>query len=107
MYTWIVLGMLIASGDERLIFSGVPLFVAVPEYRFVPHCRVTFERPGSSVKLIVDGATPLDACATSAALVSGTLNVSFPLPRLLMRSDAFARPRLHSSTVRNTVVDAG
>ena len=39
-------------------------------------------RPGSIIKVMVEGAAPLDTLVTSAWLFVTTLNVSLPLPRL-------------------------
>src|SRR5882672_7769927 len=108
MYTRIVLGMLIASGEARLRLSGVPLLVAPPpEYRFVPYWRVTPVRPGSIVKVMVPGVIPVLACAMREASAVGTLNVSLPLPMLFTCSLTPLCPRLHVSFDRNTAVDSG
>src|SRR5258708_21047853 len=100
-------GTLIASTDRTFTWTAAPVAVAPPVYRFVPGCRFTPLRPGSIVKLIDDGATPLVACARSAEPVSGTLKVSLPLPILLIFSGMLATPRVQSSLARETVVVSG
>src|SRR2546429_4321942 len=105
MYTRIVLGMLMASGDARLRLSGVPLLVAPPpEYRFVPYWRVTPVRPGSIVKVMVPGVIPVLACAIREASAAGTLKVSLPLPMLFTCSLTPAIPRPHVSVGRKIAV---
>src|SRR5437667_12085560 len=100
----IVGGTLIASTDRILTCTAAPVAVAPAVYRLVPGCRITPLRPGSIVKLIEAGATPLVAWANTAEPVSGTLKVSLPLPILLILSATVATQRLHSSLARNTVV---
>ena len=56
MNTLIVFGMLIASTERRLTATAVP---ALPVYRFVPGCLATLLRPGSMVKMMLDGATQI------------------------------------------------
>src|SRR3954471_14626884 len=108
MYSRIVGGMLIASGEESVTLIAVPGNVPAPVQIFVPGCRTTPERPGSIVKAIVDGASPL-ACWYTTAAVPGftTLNVSRPLPRLLILRTPAAIPRLQSSFARKTCVVSG
>src|SRR6266478_10189406 len=108
MYTRIVSGMLIASGEARLRLSGVPLLVAPPpEYRFVPYCRVTPVRPGSIMNVTAPGVTPVTTCVIREASEVGTLNVSLPLPRLLIFKVTPPWPWLQLSLDRNTLVDSG
>src|SRR5664280_2135409 len=107
MNTRIVLGMLMASGEERFAVNGVPLLVAFPEYRLVPYWRVTPARPGSSVNLMDAGATPVVVSAARADVVSGTLKVSLPVPALPILSVPEASPWLQLSTARKTVVVSG
>src|SRR5450432_1254492 len=108
MYTRIVFGMLIASGDESVTLNGVPCCVPAPVQMFVPGCLTTPDRPGSMVKVMVEGASPLDCRYTSAVpVLVATLYVSRPLPRLLICRVPLATPRLQSSIARKTVVVAG
>jgi len=60
MNTRILLGILIASDDARLTLKAEPCKLAPPVTRFVPACLTTFVRPGSMVKVRVEGAKPLD-----------------------------------------------
>ena len=53
-------GMLIASGEDSVTLNGVPVEVPAPVQIFVPGWRTTPERPGSMVKVMFDGARPLD-----------------------------------------------
>src|SRR5947209_11864753 len=99
--------MLIASDDARLMLKGVPVKVPALVHMLVPGRRRMPERPGSMIKVMVEGAMPADTCVINAALVLGTLKVSLPLPRLLILSAAVARPRWHSSMARKTVVVSG
>src|SRR5579863_6624074 len=102
------LGMLMASGEESVMSKGVPWEVPAPVHRLVPGWRTTPERPGSIVKVMEAGARPLDWLYTRAPPVAvDTVNVSLPLPRLLMRSVPEATPRLQLSIARNTAVVAG
>src|SRR4051812_27034664 len=104
----IVFGMLIASGDDSVRFTGVPCCVPAPVHIFVPACRTTPLRPGSIVKVSVEGARPLDCLYTNAALgLAATVYVSRPLPKLLIFSAPDATPRLQSSIARNTCVVSG
>src|SRR5205807_3659981 len=111
MNTRMLGGTLIAFGDARRTFTALPLLAALPLYRLVPTVRTTPERPGSMVNVTVDGATPLEAVAISAAepfgIACGTAKVSVPLPILLMRTAVWATPGLQSSCAKNTVVVSG
>ena len=60
MYRRMVGGMLIASGEDKVTLMAVPWNVPAPVHIFVPGWRTTPERPGSMVKVIFDGARPLD-----------------------------------------------
>src|SRR5579871_3156475 len=104
MYTWMVLGILMASGEARVTLKGVPFWVPAPVQRLVPACRLTPERPGSIVKVTVPGATPETAWVVNAALVFETLKVSLPPPRLLIFRLAVAKPRWQGSCARKTAV---
>src|ERR1017187_2120107 len=84
MYTRITGGTLMASGDEMVTLRGVPCEVPAPVQIFVPGCRTTPERPGSMVKAMLAGASPLDCLYTRAEFpMATTLKVRRPLPRLL------------------------
>ena len=52
--------MLIASGEDSVRLTGVPCCVPAPVQILVPACRTTPLRPGSMVKVSVEGAKPLD-----------------------------------------------
>src|SRR5262245_27151556 len=101
-----VFGTLMASRDARLTESGAPLFDAEPLYRFVPGCRVTVV-PTCIWKVMEPGATPVEACETSAAVVSGTLKVSLPPPTFEICREFRATPGLQGSCARKTWRDAG
>src|SRR5579863_2296604 len=103
----IVLGTLIASGEDRLISNAAPLFVAPPEYRFVPYWRVTPVRPGSIMKVTVPGVMPVFEVAMRDASAMGTLKVSLPPPMLLTCTPTPFWPMLQPSLDRKTTVDDG
>src|SRR5579862_1426254 len=101
-------GMLMASGDDSVMFRGVPEEVPAPVQMLVPGCRTTPERPGSSVKEMLAGARPLDCWYTSAELPGETTaKVRRPWPRLLILRVPEATPRLQSSWARKTCVVSG
>src|ERR1039458_2061090 len=104
----IVFGILMAFGEESVRLIGVPLCVPAPVQMLVPGCRTTPLRPGSMVKVIVEGAYPLEWLETTPALgLAATVYVSRPAPRLLIFSVPEATPRLQSSIARNTMLVSG
>src|ERR1051326_3663988 len=108
MYTRITGGMLMASGEDSVIFTGAPVEVPAPVQILVPGWRTTPERPGSMVKVMLAGARPLDCLYTSDEFPGATpAHGSRPFPRLLIFSTPLATPRLQSSCARKTVVVSG
>jgi hypothetical protein len=69
----IAFGKLMASFDVRITLMGVPPPEPALVNKFVPGWRTTPLRPGSMVNVIVDGATPVFTCDTSAEVTLGTL----------------------------------
>src|ERR1035437_3812237 len=59
-YTRMTGGMLMASGDESVTLSAAPCAVPAPVHMLVPGWGTTPERPGSMVKVTLEGAMPLD-----------------------------------------------
>src|SRR5438270_13767640 len=111
MYTRRIGGILIASSDASETSTAWPCRFTAPvpviTARLVPAWRVTFvNRPGSIVKVTVDGATPVETCAVSADETVVTAYVSFPAPMLLTLTAACARPGLQGFVVRNTCVES-
>ena len=73
MYTRMTFGRLMASLEASVTLNGAPVEVPEPVQILVPAWRTMPLRPGSMVKVMVDGATPLETLAINALLLVATL----------------------------------